>query len=382
MSFASGLVTDVSADWREARRQRRLRQRRLPHGLRDDVARVRRDDLADDILDLIFNEVRLEAAKDSGLVTIKGDVGDRQVVMPVVERQILRRLNADLVFRGRVRNEIAGALREAHLIKTNPSEVENVPTLSLADAPEPRNGLLVLRSSVGLGTATYLEGEPEEWALFVASRVVAPLLVDEEDETFDRPLVRIISIGSGSGGLARVVAGLTTVARIEVAEFDEVLPETTDLHCVVGTRNGVPFRAEQYDAAAMALAAPGVGGAANHRRLYRKTREPRFDLSALGPRKWIAEVAGRVGGLRDLLADDGRAFVLVPAGIRNATGYTSAPELLEAVLDAAEHVGLEVIEQLRVVEVEPVNQPCVGRARPERWSLTLQHRKSAEVADA
>jgi hypothetical protein len=110
------LTNRENQDWRQARHDRRLRQRRLPHGLREDVVRVRRDDVAGVILDLIQDRVQVEAEKLDGMITVRGEFGSWKVVMPVVERQILRALNQDQAFRGQVRNEIARLLRTEHLV--------------------------------------------------------------------------------------------------------------------------------------------------------------------------------------------------------------------------------------------------------------------------
>ena len=382
---ALDLIAEASADWREARRSRRLRQRRLPHGLREAVERIRRDDLADSVLDLIFEAVEREAKKLEAKDPKRLDfarVGSRQVVLPVVERQVLRQLSADAAFRGKIRNEIASALREAHRQLTNPSEAETVPTLVLSEAPVPDDGRLVLRSSIGLGTATFLEGEPEDWDVFVVSRAVGARDQDEEDVTLDDRAVHIYAVGAGSGGLARAVTALDLSGRIEVEEFDRVLPESTVLSCVVGDRSGT-LRRNDFDLLALVLPAPGMDGAVNYRRIYRKDgNRAEFDLSTLGPKRWMAEVQGWIGVVPELLTDDGLAFALVPAAIRQGVGYVAAPELLEAVLEAADQAGLQVVERLRVVELEPVNQPFVGRNRPERWSLTVRQAKSAEGRDA
>jgi hypothetical protein len=76
----------------------------------------------------------------------------------------------------------------------------------------------------------------------------------------------------------------------------------------------------------------------------------------------------------------GEAFILVPASVRHDAGYVPDDSLLEFVLHAVNAADMEVVEQVKIVEEEPVNQPFVCRARPGRWSLRSR-RATARVSE-
>ena len=113
---------------------------------------------------------------------------------------------------------------------------------------------------------------------------------------------------------------------------------------------------------------------------YRGAQEECFDPSAVGPENWKVWSEAWTGTLPALLQPEGEAFVLVPASVRTASGYEDERALLDAFLDHCATAGLEVVEQHLVVEVEPVNQPFVGRARPRRRSLRLRRSQSPSGA--
>lgn len=371
------LDTGVSSDWKLERRERRRRERTLPPGLRADVCRVRRDDLAQGVLDMIDERVQLEARR------LGGESAGRDVeISPVMRRKLLRALDQNQEFRGLIRRSISSILRTNHLLKTDPQAAEFVPE-NVGPMPRPSEGVLVLRSSIGLGTATYLEAEPEEWCRYVLGGSLAKMERGSDGDVTmddDRGGLRILALGAGPGGLARTVTALESSAGIEVAEEDLVLPEETAMPCVVGPRGSSQDR---HDLVAMVLPCPADTGAANHRRIYRDDHRRGFDLSAIGLRAWRAWVDSFIKSLPEVMTTDGTAYLLVPAGVRLASGYSRDPTLLDSVLESVAAADLEVIERVRVIEVEPVNQPFVGRARPERWSLLLRRRTpTSEVSSA
>ena len=366
------------SDWNRERAARRRRERTLPPGLRSDVRKVRRDDLAHVVLDLVGERLQLEARRALGAES----ANIKLEIIPVLARKLLRVLDNNQEFRGFIRNVIGELLRNNHRTKTDP-QAASISVKTLGPAPQLTKGILELRSSIGLGTASYLEAEPEEWCHYVVDGALARAqpLERDGDITMDDRHMRFFVIGAGPGGFAKTVTAVESHIHIEVAEQDLVLPESTTVPCVVGPRgpSGV-----KHDIVAMVLACPAYGGAANHRRLYRHEGAREFDLSALGPRKWRAHVEGWISALPDLMTAGGEAFVLVPASLRYGRGYQRHEGLLEHVLRAVDAARLEVVEQVQVVEVMPVNQPFVGTARPERWSLRVQRsvpRAAGEVDD-
>ena len=152
--------------------------------------------------------VRDAAAKQEGLVTVKGEFGSWPVVMPVVARQVLRTLNSDAAFRGSVRNRVAEVLRGAHLVNADPAGVTAV-RLYDAAAPGPEGGAISLRSSIGLGSASVLEAEPEAWNRYVLGRIAAGGRSENlgQGETCDITMddareVRVLVVGAGERTLS------------------------------------------------------------------------------------------------------------------------------------------------------------------------------------
>jgi hypothetical protein len=201
--------------------------------------------------------------------------------------------------------------------------------------------------------------------------------------TADRPSASIYAVGAGPGGIARAVMALEPAIPVHVEECDAVMPETTALPCVVGARTE-PLRRRTYDAIAMVLPAPAIGGAVNHRRIYRRDRRRGFDLSGMSETQWMLHVEWQLSAVKDLLEDDGTLFLLVDSSVRCDRRYEPRPRLLESALRSASDVGFSVTERNLVIEVDPVRQPFVGTNRPEKWSLVLRHSdtQSREVSYA
>ena len=355
------------ADARHTRRARRLLERRLPAGLRADVVRVRRDDLASNILAGIFESVR-EAAEREGLLRSYPALLGRTSYIPAVhERRILGELEANASFRGKIRRQVRDHLRVAHITRSAPPVL--VPA-HLGAAPRSQEGTLVLRSTLGLGSGSFLEAEPEEANVYIHERMVRhwqdrrtdrDLIMDEAGE------VHVLVFGAGAGGLARVVESRASrFPRVLVHERDPLVATRTDLPCVASTllKEGAGF-----DAAVVLLRSPGDGGAANHARIYEGTAG---DLSMMGSLAWAKATQTLLQEIASMMTQGSMVFVLASGSIRMDNGYRADPHLLPGVLNALESADLELLEQLHIVEVEPQNQPFVGRSRPERWLLVAR----------
>ena len=369
-----------SSDWKVERKVRRRRERALPPGLRADVQRVRRDDLAQVALDKIDERLQHDARGDQLLET-----QPKVEITPVLARKLLKALDCNPEFRGFIRNEINVLLRAHHIMKTDPTAAKVLPDVQ-RPAPQPTGGLLPLRSSIGLGTASYLEAEPEEWCQYVLinalARSQASELDDEvtfDDITFDNDTLRIFAIGAGPGGIARAVTALELPVRAEVSEYDYVLAGATAMPCVHGARE---LSSEKHDVVVFILPSAAEGGAANQRRIYWRQSALENDPSTYGPKRWLAYVAVWLAALPALMTPAGEVFMLVPTSVRCGSGYRLQEDLLESVLRAINAANLQVVEQLRVLELEPVNQPFVGRNRPERWSLRVRRRSPSTAVEA
>ena len=132
---------------------------------------------------------------------------------------------------------------------------------------------------------------------------------------------------------------------------------------VVG--DGPPLR----DGAVVLLRSPGEGGAANHPRIYGGAEG---DLSMMGPRAWASATQTLLGTIESMVTEGSMVFVLAPVSVRTNHGYREDPKMLPRVLHALERAGLRVLEQHRVLEVQPQNQPFVGSLRPGRWLLVAR----------
>jgi hypothetical protein len=192
----------------------------------------------------------------------------------------------------------------------------------------------------------------------------------DEERGLEASTLRLLSVGAGAGAFARyVIASDLKEPRIEIDEQDCVLVETNALPVVNAGRH---MRSDAHDIVTMVIPSPGLGGAANHRRIYRGERGRFFDLSAVGPRQWKSGVAVWLELMSKALSRTGTAYVLVPGSIRLERGYVRAPELLDSVLDQIRRQELVIVAQRSVLEVEPLPQPFVGRHRPVRTSLIVR----------
>ena len=355
------------ADARHTRRARRLLERRLPAGLRADVGRVRRDDLASNILAGIFESVR-EAAEREGLLRSYPALLGRTSYIPAVhERRILGELEANASFRGKIRREVRDHLRVAHVTRSAPPVL--VPA-HLGAAPRSQEGTLVLRSTLGLGSGSFLEAEPEEANVYIHERMVRhwqdrrtdrDLIMDEAGE------VHVLVFGAGAGGLARVVESRASrFPRVVVHERDPLVSTRTDLPCVPSTllKEGAGF-----DGAVVILRSPGEGGSANHARIY---GDAAGDLSLMGPLAWARATQTLLGAIGAMMTEGSMVFVVAPGAVRTYNSYRADPKMLPGVLHALDHAGLHLVEQHRIIEVQPQNQPFVGRSRPGRWLLVAR----------
>jgi hypothetical protein len=353
------------ADARHTRRARRLLERRLPAGLRGEVGRVRRDDLATSILGGIFDWVRRVAEREDLLRSYPAILGRTYYVPAAHERRILRELEANRAFRGKVRREVQEHLRTAHITRSAP------PVLApahLGAAPRSQEGTLVLRSTLGLRTGSLLEAEPEECNVYVHDRLLREWR--DRDLTQDLTLddgaeAHVLVFGAGAGGFARVVESRgSRFPRVVVHERDPLAATRTDLPCV--TASALFKEAGSFDGAVVLLRSPGEGGAANHAHVY---GDVAGDLSMVGPEAWARSAAALVRAIGSMVAPRSMVFVIASGSVRTTNGYRAVPEMLPRILRALEGAGLHLLEQHCMVELEPQNQPFVGRSRPDRWLL-------------
>lgn len=370
-------------EWQRARRERKADERRLPDVLRHQTRRIKRTDLGHEIVSSILADVKDRARQSEQLVTVTTVDDEPWSYVPAdVEEDILRKLAANARYVAQVRRRVDEALREAHVVRVQPEQYSELP--KELPAVFRADDELFVRSDIGLGTASVLEAEPEEWNHWVAAQIQGARGADELE--LAGPL-SVVVLGALAGGFARAVQVIN--AHIAVDELDWTWDEATQLPCV--RSRDLAWSTGRFDAAVVVLPSSSTSGAANQRCIYRDGGTPRsdepggpkgpgdkgYDLSSRGPRRWSHEVLGYLGVANARLPIGALAYVLLPLGIRDERGYVAGPDLLDAVLERISEAGFDVVQRLPTSEIAPVAQPFVGRQRPERVTLVLQ--KSSDV---
>lgn len=355
------------ADWRQERRRGRDDLHRLPPEMQQVLRRVRRDHMRAAIVTQILERAR-EAVRARTESTR---------LLAVDERAELRRLVTPTFLRW-IEREIDRALRSAHLEQIDPGQAHvQVPDgLPLGDAMP--NSVWLPDEDIGLGVASFLDGPPEAWWAMTA-REVASLKelrrarnvgLDGFDACEDdlNPL-RALVLSPGPGGFARAVAALQLSPRVDIQEVGSELEATSFIN--VDRSPDLQDDAE-FDLVVWAAPSPGVGGAANHGRIY-AAGKPRGTIDEVGPKKWRARVRGALLRLHRHLVPEGMAIIRLPLGYRDERGYVEAPRLLDGLLDDVQ------LRLVKTVDDRPegrVNQPFVGSSRC-LWRTFMLRRSEA-----
>lgn len=406
------------ADWVNARRERQMREARLPPRLRSLFKGIRDESLQLHLLEEIDNEVeRLlerqghdtssvsascisdeERAVNGMVAAVNREVRGatpgavsrvpggktRRELHPVVYYHAVRILAGDETFVCRLRRMVREALRRDHVVGLAPDAVTDVaaslPTVT------PRGGVLVVPSRLGLGTASYLEGAPEGWDAWAVQEVTRRFgVVIEGDENGDVGLglgadplqrkVELLVLHAGPGGLARAVdAQSMGLPRCAIDEVDDHYSSPTSLACVRG-RNSDTLKGE-YDAVIAAIPSAADPAAAGQMRIYENTSPTR---GADGPRAWLHRLQEMVSSLSGCLRTGGVALLLLPLGIRGRKGYTPAPDLEASVRELLREVpGLHVAAAYETREESPVRRPFVGTNRPKLITIVLEKMAGGE----
>ncbi len=364
------MSTDLSHDWRIARRQRRLEQAVLPSRLRRIVGSVCRDDLAVALLSAIDDRV-FTIARERGLVQVERRVGgpDRTYVRRCDEHAILIELAARPDIVGWLRRDARMMLRGEHRARLQPS-------VTPAFAERTRShwsvegDVLLVASDAGLGSARYLEGEPDGWALWVADQLAGSVVGSSP---------RLSVVGAGAGG----IVGALTVSgskRFRVDECDWIRSEPTAINApssrpVCAVRRGEVALESGHEAVVLVFPSCATPAAAQHRRIYvpDEVASAVEDPSRLGRKRWLRSLAGHLALAMLAIQPGRRGYLLIPTSVRDAQGYLPDPQLADDVEDiVAETTGLRVVEKKCVEEVSPVRWPFVGAARPNRFSFVVE----------
>lgn len=364
----------TASNWKRARRECRADQRRLPEGLRRDVSVIRREDLGHDAVTAILDDVGEIAARMGVVRKVRSSAAEPwSYVLPSPERDILTKLEGNRAYRRHVRSDVRSTLRTAHLAKIDPGTALIPEHLGPAAVIE--DGVLHVRSSIGLGTATVLEAEPEAWDQWAAADIVDRDHHDEDDVSmgFDDERGRhIFVLGALAGGFARSVTAMGS-GPMRITESDWTLTRATALPCV--ERRGFPEPSATFDAAVAVFPSPSRSGAANQRNIYGRSG---FDPARLGPRRWTDAVLGYLGLLNRIVREGALLYTLLPLGVRDGRCYQAAPDLLEPIVARLDEAGFKVLLSIPTIEIAPVAQPFVGTARPQKVTLILKKIRPVE----
>ncbi len=398
--------TSVPQDWVEARRRRRLEEAGLPRALRGLLAKVRDESLRLLLLEGVRADIDAAVAgtgrsstnnyEDDDIVveanrlfptTKTFDPGepigltDVDMANPdllgepppagasspaskptAVHYFAARELARNPVYLGRIRRLVREALRQHHVVQFPPDVDASLP--DGLPAVRPSEGVLTVKSSIGLGTATFLDGEPEGWDAWAVQEIVR-----RSDAAFDGGLelepVRVLVVHAGAGGFARADAARgDRLPRIEIHEVDQrVFGQTNLPHVVTRTRETPEGK---FDFVVSAFPSPATPSASGQTRIYGGD-------SSVGVRRWLDRLEGILQTYKDILTPGGFALVLVPLGIRTTRGYADSPELTARVKEIVEGAaGMTVLGTYATEETEPVSKPFVRRSRPSRVTYVLQ----------
>lgn len=376
----------VPQDWVEARRRRRLEEAGLPRALRSLLSKVRDESLRllllegvrADIEALVqgrplrdddqVDEVALEANRlfppakkfDEG-----GPIGQSPVTSKPSAAHYFaaRQLAENPVYLNRIRRLVREALREHHVVRFPPDVDAPMPD-GLPVVSVDAQGVLQVGSSIGLGTATFLDGEPEGWDAWAVRQIVR-----RSDAVFDGALevepVRVLVVYAGAGGFARAVAARgDRLPRIETHEVDDRILGKTNLPHVITRTRDIP--AGKFDFVVTCFPTPASPAASGQVRIYGGD-------SSVGAHRWLDRLEGLLNAYKDILKPGGFALVLAPLGIRTTRGYSDSAELASGVKTIVEGVaGMGVVETYATEEIHSVAKPFVRRNRPKMVTYVLQ----------
>lgn len=405
-----------SPDWALARRDRQLREARLPKVFRGMMGGIRDESLRHRVLDYIDGRVLIRLGKrpmilvpsdvetpesraiDEGVRVIcqavggdheitwkpRGPLGQvrRPEIHPIDYCEALEKLAADETFLQGLRRHIRDTLRNAHTQGAAPEVILGVS--GYVPDVRPKDGRLVVPSDIGLGTASYLEGAPEgwhAWAVHEIRRRADQLALEEHDGPVDFGLegvlptaVKVLDLYAGPGGFARAVAAHGGVLpTIQILETDPWYDTGTALPCVV-KRNPDDIE-DRYDFFVSAMPSPAMPEAAGQQRIYAGVG---CRHGSLGPRKWLRDLGLLLGSLSLALTPGGAALLLLPLGVRVARGYVEDDKFQQGVEALVRDVpGLQLDGYYPTEEDTPVARPFVGKNRPLLLTVVL---KKPEVA--
>lgn len=363
------------------RRSCRSLLRRFPPGMRQDIAKIHNDGMRLQLAEVIMGKA-LEVARERGLIITDPCRLEPPATLPPVHlRTILRELDGSQSFRNWLRKDVRDLLRHAHLRRVDPAR-ERACTLREPRASNPPEcGPWEVQADVGLGTASFLDGEPEGWDVWVARQLLAL------HEGYTDPF-RVCVLGAGAGGIARALDALAPGdKRVFIHEVDWVVDSATELPTLERDQHGAPIPDPRvsgrnlacgwFESVVMVLPPPSLGVGANQRGIYidihSADHRPR-DLGWFGPRRWKANAKYWLDYFASLLAlaPGAIGYALLPFGIREGRSYRVQGDLLDGLLQHAGTLGLRVKRKIQTVEVGSAHQPFVGTNRCPRLTVIFE----------
>jgi len=375
-----------SPDWRRARRERRAAERDLPDGRRQQLRRIERSDLAEQLassmgtrllevglardgrrvattVSALMEDGALEEPLDGGANVEMCGARDRRryytmtftggadrandVLTPLGRRRLHRELGGQVSWTRRVANEVDNILASEHM-RATASLDEGGSDERVPPTYRPlRDRVLEVTS----WRRTRLDDPPGGWIRWALER-------ETRGAGGGKPLL----LGMHEGIVSRVQASFGVAADWE------------------------PNEGRTYDTILASLLPAATPDATRHHGIYGGPDE------APGMKRWSSTVEAVVRAVGELLAPGGEAIVLVPLDVRANDRYTVVASLharFEEVLGhAIENVclrgdRLSVVDRRHVFEPENRRQawPFVGTERPALISVVLR-RGSVPTAGA
>lgn len=381
---------DLPPAWLELRRLRRLAMAALPPALVALVRRVRQETQAYVLLGDLRREMEERAERQGLTLRVRAPLGGvEHVVSAVDQRDLYEQMARDDRYMAMLRQSLRGQQRQAHLLRIDP-HCAQVPHL-IAPSTRFEDGRLVVPSAMGLGSAGYLDGEPEGWSIWLIHDIARRTrFVDDEDLGLgDEQAATVLVIGAGSGGVARAVTALGE-SHLKIAEIDWLLQEPSAVACTATEVRRRPrwtqvptfdqLRSRTWDHldgsypyVVLTFPSASLPEASLQRGIYNLPLAAAIDPARLGPAKWLALFKAYLGGLERALVEGGVGYVLVPVGVRTSRGYMEVPDLHARVeATCRSYSTLKVIQQGELIERDPVAMPFVRHARPRRLVLLVQ----------
>jgi hypothetical protein len=368
-----------------ARRDRRDLEAMLPPEVTRIVRNLRDDTAALSIFGAFLGRV-MAVAQQRGLTFEIEDVPPRTGLRHLDQREIALQLARREDIRGWLRGLVRRHLRQGHIQRVRPQPL--LSEVCTEGAFAFRDGAMLVWGSIGLGTSTMLDAEPEGWVVWAHESLVReaharlgdPGLAVEDVGLDDPAAIDVLVVGSDTGALARLVASQPIgSAEVRVHWVGGILDGEGELPGVAGELTlreaADAIRQKRFDAGVLVLPAPIVPSSAGQRAIYRepgRTEESRPDPGRVGLGRWTHWLRTLLALMHEGLREGARCLALVPLGDRVRRGYRADPGRADLVRQVGRESGFRIEAEAPVIELAPARRPFVGRDRPPLLSMVLR----------